>query len=97
MSDDADEADDAAVDGWLDASRAALTAARGDPARIEAAIASLAGAAARDLSFSPTIVWDYLTVSTPGLLGEAGFDDAEVDALMPTIDRAIAAGFAEPA
>ena len=33
------------------------------------------------------MILDYLVVSTPGLFAEAGYSDAEVDGLMPTIDR----------
>lgn len=81
--------DDEQVGVWLNESRALLATARGDDKRIENALVKLSLTAFRQLRFSPMIVWDYLTISTPGLFGEAGYSDAEVDSLMPVIERAI--------
>jgi hypothetical protein len=73
-------------DEWLNASRALLADARGDPARIEEAIRQVCASGFSEMRFSPMIVWDYPAVSTPGLFVEAGYTDAEVDALMPVIE-----------
>lgn len=82
-----DEEDD--HEPWLDQSRALLAAAKGDDRRVSKAVFDLSLTAFRDLHLSPSIVWDYLTISTPGLFGEAGYTDDEVDALMPVIEKAI--------
>jgi hypothetical protein len=96
MNDDVDDAG-GGHDAWLAESRALLAAARGNPRRVGEAVREIARAGFRDLELSPAIVWDYLTVSSPGLFGEAGYSDAEVDALTPEIERAMAEASRRPA
>lgn len=51
--------------------------------------AAMSRRAFRGFLFSPAVILDYMAVTTPGLFREAGYSDAEVDELMPTIDRII--------
>jgi hypothetical protein len=82
--------DDDDHDVWLREAGELLATARRKPETFESALRRLSRRAFRDFLFSPSVVLDYMVVSTPGLLGDAGYSDAEVDQLMPTIDRVIA-------
>jgi hypothetical protein len=84
-------------DAWLNDSRSLLAAARGDTQRVSAAVHQLAVAAFERLHYSPAIVFDYLFVSTPGLFGEAGYSDSEVDFLMPQIEISVRSAWADRA
>jgi hypothetical protein len=84
-------------DPWLVESRSLLAAARGNPRSVAEAVRQLADTAFRKLRFSPAIVFDYLFVSTPGLFGEAGYSDAEVDSLMPQIESSVESAWANRA
>jgi hypothetical protein len=86
--------DNAEHDAWVEQSRLLLIAARGDHERVRGAVYALSLGAFRQLLFSPAIVFDYLFVSTPGLFGEAGYTDAEVDSLMPAIEAAVRGAWA---
>ena len=86
---DAEEAaDEAARLAWLDDGTAAVRAAKGDPERVAAAVLAFCSRGRRELFLSPLVVWDYLAVSYPGVLGEAGFSDDEVEQLMPAVEQA---------
>jgi hypothetical protein len=74
---------------WLNEARALLTVARRKRETLEPALRRLCKLAFREFRFSPMVIMDYMVVSTPGVFGEAGFSDEEVDALMPTIDRIV--------
>jgi hypothetical protein len=76
-------------DFWLKEAGEMLAAARRRPEALEAALRQLSRRAFRDFRLSPSVIMDYMVVSTPGLLGEAGYSDAEVDELMPTIERIV--------
>ena len=76
-------------DVWLREAADLLAVARRQPETLEAALRQMSRRAFRDLLFAPSVILDYMVVSTPGLFGEAGFSDAEVDELMPTIDRIV--------
>lgn len=78
---------DAAVRSWLNDGRAPARAAKGDRERVAASIFAFCDRGRRQLFFAPLVVWDYLAVSYPGLLGEAGFADDEVEQLMPTVEK----------
>src|SRR5688500_11622064 len=77
-------------DIWLREARELLGIARHKPDTLEDAIRQMSRRAFRDFLFSPSVILDYMVVSTPGLFGEAGYSDAEVDELMPMIDRIVA-------
>jgi hypothetical protein len=81
--------DDADHDVWLREAGELLAVARRQPETLEPALRQLSRRAFRDFRFSPSVMLDYMVVSTPGLFGEAGYSDAEVDELMPTIDRIV--------
>jgi hypothetical protein len=86
---DAEEAAyDAAVSAWLDDGRAALRSAKGDRERVAAGIFAFCDRGRRGLFLTPLVVCDYLVVSYPGLLGNAGFSDEEVEQLVPTVEQA---------
>lgn len=76
-------------DLWLREAAELLAVARRKPETLEAALRQLSRRAFRGFLFAPSVVLDYMVVSTPGLFGEAGFSDTEVDELMPTIDRVV--------
>ena len=76
-------------DVWLREAGELLAVARQKPETLELALRQLSRRAFRDFLFAPSVILDYMVVSTPGLFGEAGFSDAEVDALMPMIDRIV--------
>jgi hypothetical protein len=84
-------------DPWLNESRSLLAAARGDTKRVVEAVRQLSLVAFRQWRFSPAIVFDYLFISTPGLFGEAGYSDAEVDSLMPQIESCVELAWAHRA
>jgi hypothetical protein len=56
---------------------------------LEASLRQLCKRAFRDFQFAPSVVLDYMVVSSPGLFEEAGFSEEEIDELMPTIDRIV--------
>jgi hypothetical protein len=76
-------------DIWLKEAAELLAAARQKPEMLEPALRQLSRRAFRDFLFAPSVILDYMVVSTPGLFGEAGYSDAEIDDLMPTIDRIV--------
>jgi predicted kinase len=76
-------------DVWLQEANKLLSGARHDPTTLAPALRQLCKRAFRDFRFAPSIILDYMAVSSPGLFEEAGFSDAEIDELMPTIDRII--------
>jgi hypothetical protein len=76
-------------DVWLQEAGELLAAARRDPSTLEPSLHQLCKRAFRDFQFAPTVILDYMVVSSPGLFEEAGFSDAEIDQLMPTIDRIV--------
>jgi hypothetical protein len=85
----ADEAaDEAAWATWLDAGREAVRAAKGDRERVAAAVFAFCQRGRRQLLLAPLVVWDYLAISYPTLLGEAGFSDDEVEQLAPDVEQA---------
>jgi hypothetical protein len=81
--------DDEDHDVWLEEAGGMLAAARRSPETLEAALRQLSRRAFRDFHLSPSVILDYMVVSAPGLLGEAGYSDAEVDELIPTIERIV--------
>jgi hypothetical protein len=86
---DADEAPyESACLKWLDDGRGAVRAAKGDRERIAAAVLAFCDYGRRKLFFAPLVVWDYLVVSYPGLLREAGLSDDEVEQLLPAVEQA---------
>ena len=76
-------------DIWLQEAAKLLAAARRDPSTLEPSLRQLCKRAFRDFHFSPSIILDYMVVSSPGLFEEAGFSDDEIDEMMPTIDRIV--------
>lgn len=74
---------------WLRDARELLGAARSGARELEPVLRQLCQRAFRDFRFSPSVVIDYLVVSTPGLFEEVGFSEDEVDKLMPLVDRAV--------
>jgi len=88
---------DGDINAWLQESRSLLVAARGNDLRVSRAVAQLSATAFRQLRFSPSIVFDYLFVSTPGLFGEAGYSDSEVDAIMAQIENSVGSAWANRA
>lgn len=76
-------------DVWLGEAAKQLMVARRSPERLESALRRLSRRAFNDFRFPPSLVVDYLVVSTPGLFGEAGYSDSEIDELMPIIDQII--------
>ena len=96
MSDDDLDADEAAeaerLRPWLENGPASLAASRGNPAAVRDAVYRFC-AAGRALELSPLTTWDYLIISSPGILGEAGFTDEEVEQLYPIIEEAWTAAY----
>jgi|GEM_PF-4775589 len=76
-------------DIWLEEAGKLLAVARHDPSAVEPSLRQLCKRAFRDFQFSPSVILDYMVVSSPGLFEEAGFSDEEIDELMPTIDRIV--------
>jgi hypothetical protein len=76
-------------DVWLREAAELLAVARQKPETLEPALRQLSRRAFGDFRFAPSVILDYMVVSTPGLFGEAGYSDTEVDELMPTIDRIV--------
>lgn len=76
-------------DVWLREATELLATARRKPETLEPALRHLSRRAFRDFLFAPSVILDYMVVSTPSLFGEAGYPDEEVDELMPTIDRIV--------
>ena len=75
---DPDEDDAAALDRLLDGTVEQLRLARGDlPRQREAIRVYLSEGSAADRS--PSELWDYFDISTPGLPELAGYDAAEVE------------------
>ena len=74
---------------WLNEAATLLNVARRKRETLEPALRQLCMRAFRDFHFSSMVIMDYMVISTPGLFGEAGFSDEEVDALMPTIERIV--------
>ena len=90
---DADEAAEAErLRLWLENGSASLAASRGNPAALRDAVYRFC-AGGRALGLSPLTTWDYLIVSSPGILGEAGFTDEEVEQLYPMIEDAWVAAY----
>jgi len=73
----------------LQVARSLLAVARRDPGTLEQSLHYLCKRAFRDFQFAPSVILDYMVVSSPGLFEEAGFSEAEIDELMPTIDRVV--------
>jgi hypothetical protein len=78
---------------WLAASTAALRSAGGNGARVAQAVRGICDRGRREILLPPLAVWDYLAVSWPGLFGDAGYSAAEVEQLMPVIEKAWAEAF----
>src|SRR5688500_176575 len=90
---DAEEAAEAErLRPWLEGGPASLAAARGNPAAVREAVYRFC-AEGRALELSPLTTWDYLIISSPGMLGAAGFTDEEVDQLYPIIEEAWVAAY----
>jgi hypothetical protein len=85
---DAVDDDAAEVAAWLEGGRAALRHAHGEPERIAAAVREFSIRGRNELMMSPLIVWDYLAISTPSLLQEAGSSLEQVEALDAIVEQA---------
>jgi len=73
VGDDATE-----IDRLLQETVARLASAKGDEGRVAQAIRQYLSEGS-SLHMSPTELWDYFAISTPGLPEEAGFDAAETE------------------
>ena len=84
MSDIDDEQKE--LDEFLDNTISALRAAAGDMGRIEEAIRDYCQRG-RELEMSPMELWDYFTISYPGLPQQAGYDQEQIDQIDQRFER----------
>ena len=76
-------------DIWMGEAGKLLRVARRDAGTLESSLRQLCNRAFREFQFTPSVILDYMVVSSPGLFEVAGFSDEEINQLMPTIDRIV--------